>query len=299
MSDDDIMRLLRDDMALRERGIIGIEPRHLPGKHDQSSHGRKGPGRLAKAATKKAAIAVAKPAPVANEGKPIPAVPKKTDDEPAAGPLNQRQIEALLPKRGGWTTSTRAKVTAVLKETPQGRALLRTVDSFQSGSSVNIPRLRTDIEKVLSGDPSVPPGRVEAVRNLLGAIAQSDAGDRPLYRGMIAPETVDEVLARYKEGDPLDLSLASFSSDKKLAAEFSIKGAGQRVSGKKTRTPVLVEWLTGPKHALPIENVSKSGVFANEKEWIGAGQYRIVKAFPRTRNGVTTVVLQVEQVGTW
>lgn len=214
-------------------------------------------------------------------------------------PLSTEQANALLPKRGGWTTTTRAGVVGVLKKTPEGQSLLKTVDSFQSGSSVAIPRLRTDIEKVLTGDTSLAPGRVDSVRTLLGAIAQSDAGDRPLYRGMIAPETVDEVLARYKTGDALDLSLASFSSDKKLAAEFSIKGAGQRVTGKKVRTPVFIEWLTGPKHALPVENLSKSRVFSNEKEWIGAGRYKIVKAFSRTRLGVTTVVLQVEQVDTW
>lgn len=216
----------------------------------------------------------------------------------AALPLSKGQADALLPKRGGWTTTTRAGTVAALKKTPEGRNLLQTVDSFQSGSSANIPRLRTDIEKVLAGDTSLAPGRVDSVKNLLGAIAQSDAGDRPLFRGMVAPLTVDEVLARYRTGGTLDLSLASFSSDKKLATEFSIKGAGQKVTGK-TRTPVVIEWLTGPKHALPVENLSKSRVFSNEKEWIGAGHYNIIKASTRTRQGVTTVVLQVEQVSTW
>lgn len=50
-------RLLDAHDSLR---LPGIELRHLPGKHDQSSHGRKGPRGLAKTAVKKATNAVAK-----------------------------------------------------------------------------------------------------------------------------------------------------------------------------------------------------------------------------------------------
>jgi hypothetical protein len=219
--------------------------------------------------------------------------------------LTDDQLKALTPSRGGWTTTTRAKTVATLKKTPAGRQLLKTLDSFQSGASVAIPRLRTDIEKYLAnGANTVEAGRSATVRNLLDSLAQSDATDRKLYRGMIAPSDLNTVLGRYKTGDTLDLSLASFSADKKLAEEFSEVGAGKRVRGA-TRTPVVIEWVSGSKRALPIENLAKSRVFSNEKEWVGSGRYRILdvltkkRTYKDGRDASTVVVLRIEQEKTW
>lgn len=223
---------------------------------------------------------------------------RKKEPTPVGSKLTDAQFAALLPKRGGWTTTTRNQTIAALKQSPEGRQLLKTIDSFQSGSAVNIPRLRTDIEKVLAGDTSLPEGRVAAVRNILDALAHSDAGDRSLYRGFIGTGNLETVLAQYKAGNPLNLSLASFSTDKKLAAEFGIKGAGKRVAAKTT-TPILVEWVSGRRRALPIENLAKSRVFANEREWVGAGRYKIVNVTTRTISGHKYVVLRVEQESTW
>lgn len=50
----DETRAQLDDAALRIRGVL----RHLPGKHDQSAHGRKGPKGAAKAAAKKVAAGI-------------------------------------------------------------------------------------------------------------------------------------------------------------------------------------------------------------------------------------------------
>jgi len=208
-------------------------------------------------------------------------------------------FDALLPTRGGWTTSTRAKTVAELKKTPEGRILLKTLDSFQSGGSTAIPRLRTDIEKYLAGDVAdLAQGRIDTIETLLSAVGKSNAGDRALWRGMSIPGSIDDVAARYAVGDDLDLSLASFSTDKKLAQGFTIKGAGKRVRGA-TRTPVLVEWVGEGKRALPIERISKSLVFANEKEWLGAGRYVIEGVKRVKRNGVETLVLQIRQKGIW
>lgn len=243
-----------------------VAPRHLPGKHNQKDHGHAGA---------------------------------------AAGPLSPEQLGALEPRRGGWTTATRAKTVAELRKSPEGTQLLHTLDSFQSGSAASIPRLRTDVEKVIhDGGTGLEPGRVRSVSNLLNAIGQSNAGDRKLYRGMIAPASKSEVLAHYKKGGMLDLSLASFTSDSKMAAGYSEKGAGQRVRGK-TRTPVVLEWGGGSKHALSIENLSKSRVFAEEKEWIGAGRYRITDVRTKKRRyrdgrpSTDVVHLSIEQEGVW
>lgn len=213
--------------------------------------------------------------------------------------LSTAQVEALQPNRGGWTTKTRAQTVEQLKTTSEGRTLLRTIDSFQSGSAANIPRIRTDIEKYLTdGGTSLQPGRVDSIKTLLGAIKQTNAGERALWRGMVIPGDTTSVLSRYRAGGDLDLSLASFTTDKKIATGFSEKGAGQRVTGT-TRTPVVVEWIGTTKHALPIENLSKSRVFATEREWIGAGSYKIATVKTVKRAGKETVVMQIEQVGTW
>lgn len=211
----------------------------------------------------------------------------------------QEALDALLPKRGGWTTSTRTKTIAELKKTPEGRQLLKTMDSFQSGGSTAIPRLRTDIEKYLAGQTAdLPQGRIDAISNFLSAVKSSNAGETTLWRGMSIPGDIDTVAARYQAGQDLDLSLASFSTDKKLAQEFTLQGAGQKVRAA-TKTPVLVEWVGGGKRALPIENLSKSGVFAKEKEWVGAGRYQIQSVKRTKRNGIETVVIQILQKGAW
>jgi hypothetical protein len=213
--------------------------------------------------------------------------------------LTDEQHTSLLPKRGGWTTKTREQTLAVLKRTPEGRTLVKTIDSFQSGASSAIPRFRTDMQKVLNGDATVPQGRVDSVHNLLNAIQHSDAGDRPLYRGMVIPGTPEEVLARYAPGSRQDLMLSSFSTDKKLATDFSIKGAGQKVKAGGQKTGVVVEWSTGPRRALPIENLGKSRVFANEREWVAAGRYRVTEAKLAKRGGRQVVVVSIEQEGVW
>lgn len=217
--------------------------------------------------------------------------------------INDEQVAALLPKRSGWTTSSRPQTVAVLKKTPEGRQLLKTIDSFQSGASVAIPRLRTDIEKHLNGQ-ALEPGRESAVRNVLDAIAKVST-DRVLYRGMVAPMHVDDVLRRYKPGDDMPISLASFTTDRKLGLEFGEQGAGQKVRSS-IRTPVLIEWVEGTtKHALPIENLGKSRIFGNEKEWVGAGQYRILSVEQKKRTyrdgrpPADSVIIRVEQVKTW
>lgn len=204
-------------------------------------------------------------------------------------------LDALRP-RGGWDArTTRNRTVAALKETPEGRLLLKQLDSFQSGGSTAIPRLRTDIEAYLRGE-TLPQGRVDTIETLLSAINRSKS-ERVLHRGMSIPGTVDDMLARYKTGDSLDLSLSSFSSDKKLASSFADRGAGKRVTAK-VRTRVMVELEPGAR-ALPIERLSKSGIFADEKEWLASGRFHITEVRHVRRAGVETVVLKVKQVAGW
>jgi hypothetical protein len=226
-------------------------------------------------------------------------VPFTATPKGVAGSLTDDQLAALLPKRGGWTTATRDQVLKVLKSTPQGRSLEKTLRSFQFGGSNSIPRLRTDIEKYLTGG-TLEAGRREAIETLLGAIKQSEAGARTLYRGMMLPGSADDLLLKYKAGDNLDLSLASFTSDKKTGIGFASPGgqAGKRIS-TKNNTGMLVEWVGDSKKALPIENLSPSRVFSEEKEWLGAGKFEIISVKKVKRDGLDQVVVQIRQKETW
>lgn len=96
-------RRIRDGEALnRHQPPLTFEPfdfesRHLPGKHDQLSHGRKGPKALAKAAAAKAAAAAldaAKPAAPKKATKTAPKAPKSRNR-----PITRRELEKVKAKR--------------------------------------------------------------------------------------------------------------------------------------------------------------------------------------------------------
>lgn len=240
------------------------------------------------------------PAPLLPPAPPRPAAPVAPPRISDRVPIPDSVHDALTPRRGGWDQrTTRQRTVAELKQTPEGKVLAKTLDSFQSGGATAIPRLRTDIEKHLAGGADLDPGRVESVETLLAAIGRHDAGARPLYRGMTIPGDTASVLARYQPGTDVNLSLASFSSDKGLARTFaSSGGAGQRVKGA-VQTPVLVEWVGEAKRALPVENMSKSRIFAEEREWLGAGRYVVDGVKTTKAGGVETVHVTMRQVGTW
>jgi hypothetical protein len=237
-------------------------------------------------------------APVRQESPPAPPppVPEVIPRPPAQ--LSTEQYDALLPRRGGWTTKTRKATVATLKTSTSGRRLEKVLASFQHGTSRSIPLLRTDLEKHLAGGGGLSEGRRDAMGTLLDAIANCDAGDRTLYRGMSIPGDFESVAARYEVDSTVDISLGSFSTDSKLATEFSQTGAGQKVRGA-TRTPVVIEWLGETKRALPIENLAPSRVFANEREWIGSGRFRIVEAKKARRGGHDVLLIRMEQLDTF
>lgn len=201
-----------------------------------------------------------------------------------------------LHQRGGWSNAKRDGIVAVLKQSEEGKRLLKTLRSFQNGGTA-VPRLRTDIESYLRGE-DVPAGRRDSIESLLSAIGRSEVDAATLWRGMGIPGDIDSVSARYNIGDRIDMSLASFSTDKKIAVKFTEEGDGKRVRAKQ-KTRVIVEWVGDDKRALPIEQVSSTYFLSREREWVASGRFSIVGKRRTKRNGVETLVLRIKQNGGW
>lgn len=197
-----------------------------------------------------------------------------------AGP----ELEPLAP--GGWDFGIRDQTKEMLKTTPQGDLLVDSVDKIQSGQTD--ARLRTDIENELNGKAQAAK-RKERALNLVDAIDKSTVPVPPhLYRGMAVRGSVDEVMARYAPGKHIDMSLASYSTDRKIAEGYAEKTRQAGYGGTK----VFMDW-EGGGHALPIEKLSPNNTLFSEHEWLTNGRFEVVGQ--RYDPGKGHVVLTVRQ----
>ena len=213
--------------------------------------------------------------------------PKAPPRQRATTMLAPEQYEALRPGRA-WTAEKRDAILTALRATPEGKVLADTLERFQDGGS--IARLRTKIDKRLAGETidATSAARADA---LLTAIreAPTDWAPETLYRGMSVPGSVDSLLAKYQPGGTVDLSLTSFSSDRKVAKRF------QQMTAKARTTRVMVELVGDGKRTLPIQDLPKDRRLWREKEWVTAGRYEIVDAKRSPDGGV---LVRMRQVGT-
>lgn len=200
--------------------------------------------------------------------------------------LTRGQYDALTPQ-SAWSASKRDEILAALRETPEGRILADTLERFQDGGS--IARLRTKIDQYLAGVEIDATSKARADA-LLNAIRHSpDWAPDTLYRGMTVRGKIDTVLAKYQQGESLDLNLTSFTSDRKVATRFqSMTSKG----GNETR--VMVELVGEGKRTIPIQNLPKDHRLFKEKEWVSAGRYEIVEV----KKSSGSVLLRVKQIGT-
>lgn len=220
------------------------------------------------------------------------AAPPPTPPRPAApsGAITAEQYQALTPT-SSWSEAKRAEILDALGSTPQGKILGDTLSKFQDGGSIS--RLRTNIDKHLAGE-ALDPTSTARVESLLDAIRHSPEEWAPetLFRGMSVKGKPENILAKYVPGEQLDLSLTSFTSDRKVATRFQQISSGKSTSG---RTRIMVE-LVGPgKKALPIQNLPKDQRLFREKEWVSAGRFRIVEA-KKSPNGA--IIVRITQEGT-
>lgn len=186
-----------------------------------------------------------------------------------------------------------ATVKQMERDGPDAQDVVRLARTLQNGPASAIPRTRTDVEKLVNGEP-LPEGRAKAIGNLLGAIADSDVGSRKLYRGMTIPGSPEEVAAQYQPGSAVHISLGSFTSDRAIASNFAHGkvAAGQRSRGGK-KTPVILKWEDGPKRALPLQNLADVRKVALEREYLSSGEFQVTSVHSAA-GGVTVGVRQVK-----
>jgi hypothetical protein len=238
--------------------------------------------------------------PVFADDDPAQVIADAVDDQTIDGVesiLSDKQWSALNPK-GGWDFNKQKRTVEALRQTPDGRMLLETMSRFQSGASRSIPLLRTNIEKHLAGE-TLEPGAKARVENILNALRTNPISPpERLWRGMRLDGSADDIVARYTGSDKLDLNLSSFSSDKKLATSFRDSGgAGQKGTRNKNTTGVLVELEGKGARTLPIEKISRSGLYADEKEWVSAGRYEVVSVTKQKDGNVLLKIRQIAALG--
>lgn len=198
--------------------------------------------------------------------------------------LTREQYQVLTPERA-WSAEKRDEILTTLRETPEGKVLADTLEKFQDGGS--IARLRTKIDQFLEGAEldATSKARVEAVLDAIRNAPENWAPET-LYRGMTVKGKLDNVLAKYVEGDTLDLSLTSFTSDRKVATKF------QKMTSKGgNETRIMVELVGEGKKAIPIQNLPKDHRLFREKEWVSAGRYEIVSA----KKSTGAILLRIRQ----
>lgn len=221
-------------------------------------------------------------------GPKAPPRPARAGEAATPPMLAPEQYQALRPSTSGWSEAKREAILGSLRATPEGKVLADTLERFQDGGS--IARLRTKMDKRLAGEAidATSAARADA---LLAAIrdAPTDWAPDTLYRGMSVKGSLDNLLAKYQAGETMDLSLTSFSADRKVAKRF------QDMTAKGKDTRVMVELVGEGKRVLPIQDLPKDRRLWREKEWVSAGRYEIVEAKKAPGGGI---LLRIRQTGT-
>lgn len=208
-------------------------------------------------------------------------------------PLSLEQYAALNTRRV-FTEALRQGVIETLEETPGGRLLADSLLKWQQTGS--IARLRTAVWNRMNGIEQNDTANARA-DGIIGAIRgfPMELVPEQLHRGSTPKQSIESLLERYKPGAILDLNLTSFSSDRKKARAFAGDLPGMSNAPKRGQVSVVTR-LIGPKHALPIQNTSKTYFFWKEKEWVSMGRFEVVDTRTTWSGGRQRVDVTIRQV---
>lgn len=223
------------------------EDRHQPGKHDQKKHGHGGR------------------APTAGGN----------------GSLTEEQYDSILPRPG----QTKANALKQLDRTPEGKALVSVVDSWQRDEC---PRIQKDFMARSQGKPLNK--QADAKITALMAGMRDSPMSPELYRGVRMPKGFDPKTA-LKNGTTFVLPPSSFSSSSRTGRAFAKAQGGRQKDG------VPVVYRVKAARGLPVE-VFGSSRYKSEREWISAGQYKVT-GVSKGRDGVYTVDVDHTAMFSW
>ncbi len=184
---------------------------------------------------------------------------------------------------------TKRDIENRLKETVEGRSLLKGIRVFQQGGYV-LEEFRFAIRQRQKGKKSIgiDSGQInsEDIDNIMDAIDQypADLIPKELYRGMRIDKSAKALTLEFAKGTKLDWEISSFSSDLKVAEDFA-----KLPSGVSRTTKVIVK-LLGNKTGLPVEKFSKEQSYYEEREWISGGKYEVVST--KIENGKLIIVVK-------
>lgn len=179
--------------------------------------------------------------------------------------LTADQYDAILPGKQVPTEKESSTAARAVTKTPEGKRLRRTTVAFQSKAG-EVDRIQHDFMTRAAGKSTGDSQRDKDMDILTSAIRHAPQTDHVLYRAFTLGKDVDVF---EWQGKQQNLSVASFSSDMRVAKSF--RGA----TLKQGRRRVFVTLLPGSR-ALPIEKFG-TPKYAYEREWITAGGFKVTK----------------------
>jgi hypothetical protein len=217
------------------------------------------------------------------------------------GKLNPEQYDTLKPTGGAYSNARRDAAIAQLESTPQGKLLSKYADDFQHQPS---DQFRNEIAAVATTGKYQTKAGTERAKAFLRASRDVPRDILPdkLYRGhtMAGKDrngveiTPQSVAAGYRRAGKTTLNVSSFTSNPKIAREYTTYHAGAQGANNKDFVRVMTTVKVGEKaQMLPIENISRGPDTHRDREYLGLGEYKVNSV----RVKGNEVHVEIEQTG--
>lgn len=211
--------------------------------------------------------------------------------------LTGKQSAALDPSAEvAYSAAARLRNAPVIASTEQGKVLAEAAERWQLDKT-QVRAIREVADRRLAGAAldDLPLNMAGLDRETLARYADAlldgardYAGTVPdvLYRGLSVPAKLNDLAATYAEGETVDIGLSSWTSANDIAQGFIDAGRRGEVE--------LMLRVEGGATALPLQNLTTSAAKGlwEEREWLTAGRYKVVKTV-RTRGRLEVTLRQL------
>lgn len=149
--------------------------------------------------------------------------------------------------------------------------------------------VKNEVSAILKGEKVGSAGS----RKIIELVDAASADSPPLFRGMSLTSKPEKFLESLGvAGDELDMTLSSFTSDRRVVTRF-LSPTNVTGEGAKSNTQVIFRLEQGSK-SLKVEGLGHPD-FYGEREWITGGRFEIVKV---KRKG-SLIDVTIRQIGTY